>query len=117
MQEELSKQEMVEQVEGQQEQMVILPLDTVQQDEEELKQEDEVEEMQEQVNSMDEMEQEHTEQDEDDDGDDEMEVQEIVVVQMIKEQDEEVDISLLQEWMEQILKEEEVQRVQMVEQR
>ena len=117
MQEELSQQEMVEQVDEQQEQMVILPLDSVQHDEDELKQEDEVDEQQEKVNSMDETEVEHTEQDEDEDDDEEMEVQEIVVVQMIKEQDEEVDISLLNEWMEQILKEEEVQRIQMVEQR
>lgn len=105
------------QVEEQHEQMVILPLDMVQQDEDELKQEEGLDEMQEQVNSMDEMEVEHTEQDDEDDGDEEMEVLEIVVVQMIKEQDEEVDTSLLNEWMEQILKEEEVQRVQMVEQR
>ena len=38
-------------------------------------------------------------------------------MQMIKEQEEEVDTSLLNEWMEQILNEDEVQRVQMGEQR
>ena len=108
---------MVVQVEEQREQMVILPLDMVQQDEDELKQEDEVEGMQEQVSSMDETEVEHTEQDEDEDDDEEMEVQEIVAVQMIKEQDEEVDISPLRGQTEQILKEDEVQRIQMVEQR
>lgn len=117
MQEVLSNQEMVEQVEGQQEQMVFHLLDVVQQDEVGLRQEDEVEETQEQVNSMDEMEQEHMEQDEDEDDDEEMEVQEIIALQMIKEQDEEVDISLLMEQMELILNEDEVQRVQMVEQR
>ncbi len=117
MQEVLSNQEMVEQVEGQQEQMVFHLLDTVQQDEVELKQEDEVEEQQEQVNSMDEMVVEHMELDEEDDGDEEMEVKEIVVVQMIKEQDEEVDISPLMGQMELILNDDEVQRIQMVEQR
>lgn len=79
--------------------------------------EDEVVVTHEQINLTVETEAEPIELDEVDDGGEEMEAYETVVLRMIEEREEEVDISLLNEWMEQILKEDEVQRIQMVEQR